>query len=188
MAEPGETGPSLERFRAYLSLLARLRLDLRLRGKVDLSGVVQQTLLEAHQARERLAKMSEAQQAAWLRRALAHNLADEIRKHRTRGRVPVRQQSLEQALEDSSARLEGWLAREESTPSRHAQRQEQLTRLADALARLPDDQRQAVELHHLHGQSLADIGRQLGRSRAAVASLLRRGLKQMREILGPEGG
>ena len=38
----------LERFRAYLQLLARLHLDRRLQGKVDLSGVMQQTLWEAH--------------------------------------------------------------------------------------------------------------------------------------------
>ena len=46
------TPDDLERFRAYLGLLARLEVSQALRDKVDLSGVVQQTLLEAHQGLE----------------------------------------------------------------------------------------------------------------------------------------
>jgi RNA polymerase sigma-70 factor (ECF subfamily) len=100
----------------------------------------------------------------------------------------VREQSLEQALETSSARLEASLGREESTPGRAAVRKEQLARLAEALLRLPDDQRLAVELHHLRGLSLAGVGQRLGRSREAVAGLVFRGLKNLRTLLTERGG
>ena len=55
---------------------------------------------------------------------------------------------------------------------------------------MPEDQRQAVELHHLNGCSVAEVGDRLGRSKASVAGLLRRGLKALREHLTgdlPEG-
>jgi RNA polymerase sigma-70 factor (ECF subfamily) len=179
--------PDLEPFRDYLLLLARLQVDRRLRGKLDPSGVVQETLLEAHQALEQLRGRSRAELLAWLRTALAHNLADEVRKLGAVKRDVAREESLRQALEESSARLEGWLAQEQSSPSRRLERHEQSLRLAAALARLPDRQRQAVELRHLQGLSLAEVAEGLTCSKAAVVGLLHRGVEALRQLLGPEG-
>jgi len=95
----------------------------------------------------------------------------------------AREHSLEAVLDASSARLEAWLAVEQSSPSQQAQRNEQAVRLAEALDRLPEAQREAVVLHYFHGCLVADIGRQLGRSAEAVAGLLHRGLKSLREHL-----
>src|SRR5437764_818388 len=176
-------GRELERFREYLSFLARLQLDPRLQGKVDLSGVIQQTLLEAHQALDQLAHWDEPQKRAWLRKVLAHNLTDEARKLRTAGRDVLREQRLEAALEQSSARIEAWLAADQSSPSQQAMRHEQVARLAEAVAQLPPDQRQAVALPPLRGQPVAEISRQMGRSSGAVGALLVRGLKKLRELL-----
>jgi RNA polymerase sigma-70 factor (ECF subfamily) len=86
-------------------------------------------------------------------------------------------------VENSSARLESWLAAVQSSPSQRVIREEQLLQLAQALAELPAEQRQAVELHHLQGHPVAEVGEMMGRSRAAVVGLLFRGLKKLRQLL-----
>jgi RNA polymerase sigma-70 factor (ECF subfamily) len=179
----GSSDQSLERYREYLGLLARLQVLPGLQAKIDLSGVVQMTLLEAHQCRHQFQGRSEHQRAAWLRRILVNNLADELRKLAADKRDIARERSLEAALEDSSSRLEALLRAEQSSPSQHLLRQEELLQLADALAALPDNQRRAVELHYLKGWPLAQIASDLGSSKPAVAGLLHRGLKSLRERL-----
>lgn len=179
-----DSAQQLEQYRQYLALLARLQLDTRLAGKVDLSGVVQQTLLEAHQARREFRQGSGSHVAAWLRQILAHNLADEVRKFQAQARDPARERSLHEAIDASSLRLNSWLAVDQSSPSQHAMRQEQSLALAAALDELPEEQRMAIELHHLKGQPLAEVAEQMQRSKGAVAALLFRGVKRLRELLG----
>ena len=163
----------LDRYRNYLRLLARLQLDPRLRGKLDPSDLVQQTLLQAHQMRDQFRGTTEAEQAAWLRQILVRTMANAARDLGRLKRDVGRERSLEAAIEDSSMRLEVWLASEQSSPSACAEKNERLLRLAEALEQLPEAQRDAVVLHHLRGLSLAEMAGQLDRSEGAVAGLLR---------------
>jgi RNA polymerase sigma-70 factor (ECF subfamily) len=176
-------GQELERFREYLLLLARLQLDPRWQAKLDPSDLVQQTLLQAHQAWDQFRGHTAAERAAWLRQILARVLSNAVRDLTRAKRDLGRERSLEAALEQSSARLEAWLAAAESSPSESVERHEQLLRLAEALAQLPQDQREAVTLHHLQGRSLAELAQHLNRSESAVAGLLHRGFKKLREVL-----
>ena len=170
----------LEAYRDYLLLLARARVGGRLRAKLDASDIVQQTLLEAHRDR---AQLRGDDPAAWLRKILARKIANAARDLGRARRDAGRERSLEAALDESSARLEAFLAADESSPSLKARRNERVGLLARALAELPDDQREAVVLRHLQGRSLAEISAELNRTPAAVAGLLHRGLDRLRSLM-----
>jgi RNA polymerase sigma-70 factor, ECF subfamily len=181
--EPDVVELDLEQHRDYLRILAQLQFPPDLRGKLDPSDVVQITLLKAHQALGRFRGRTAAELAAWLRQILARTLLNAARDHGRGRRDAALERSLERCVDESSARLGAWLAAEQSSPSQRAQRNEQSMLLVQALARLPEAQREALLLKHCQGWSLAEIGRHLDRSPTAVASLLQRGLRQLREHL-----
>ena len=177
----------LEGYRDYLRLLARLQVGSRLQAKLDASDAAQQAILQAHQSRAQFRGRTEAEWLAWLRAILANVLAAAARRFDTGARDLGRERSLEAELDLSSSRLECLLAADQSSPSEGAVRGEEIRRLAQAMAALPDDQRQVVELHHLRGLAVAEVAAQMGRTRPAVVGLLYRGLKKLRELLRERG-
>ncbi|HTN75537.1 MAG TPA: RNA polymerase factor sigma-70, partial [Pirellulaceae bacterium] len=110
----------LERYRNYLRILAEIQLGSRLRGKVDAADIVQQTMLEAHQGLAKATFNSENERIAWLRKILAHNLLNVARDFGAQKRDVGRERSLSSELDESSARLEQFLASKQSTPSQQA--------------------------------------------------------------------
>lgn len=172
--------PKLDGYRGYLVLLARWHWNPRLQGKLDPSDVVQQTLVQAWQAIDDFRGETEAELRAWLRRILTRCLADLAREFGRDKRDLGKEQTLDAIVDESSRRLEAWLDDQQSSPQDRAERSEQLVLLAEALAELPDAQQAAVTLFHLHGLSVAEIAEQLERTPAAVAGLLKRGLRTLR--------
>src|ERR1700730_5118655 len=85
---------SLEEFRSYLLLLARMQLDPGPKNRIDPSDIVQQTLLEAHAKADQF-HGDDSALAAWLRQALVNNLRDAWRALRKGKRDIRREQYLE---------------------------------------------------------------------------------------------
>lgn len=106
-----------------------------------------------------------------------------MRKVHAERRDVRRERSLEAALGASSARLGAWVVSAGPTPSEHCVRDERAVRLAAALETLPPAQREALILQHWQGWKVAQIAEHLGRTRVAVAGLLKRGLARLREEL-----
>lgn len=178
-----DPGQQLDRFRDYLRLIARLQLPTQLQGKLDPSDLVQQVLLRAYQKLEQFRGQTEAQMAAWLRQILANTLSNAVRDYSRGCRDVALERSLEASIGHSSARIEAWLSADMVSPSEQMERSEQLFRLTESLAKLPDLQRESLILRYCHGCSLGEICERIGRTRPAVASLLRRGLQQLRGAL-----
>jgi RNA polymerase sigma-70 factor (ECF subfamily) len=186
-AERENDGPVVERFRDYLLVLARMQLGAAPRNKLEASDLVQQTLLEAHRKRDQFRGRSEAEMAGWLRQLLAFNLTDAVRAVGRAKRDVARERSLEAALDHSSARLGAWLVADQSSPSQRADCHEQAARLAGVLTQLPEAQHRALLLRYCQDCSIEEISRHLDRTPAAVAGLLKRGLRQLRTLLDDRG-
>lgn len=184
----------LERFRSYLHVLARSELDGPLAARLDASDLVQQSLLEAHRDQGAFRGETLREQAAWLRRILARNLANAVRDQRRQRRDPARERPLDAAdglLDRTEARLGSRLAAAGPSPSSVAASHESLLRLSEHLAALPADQQRAVVLRHWEGASLAEIADRMQRTPASVAGLLHRGLAALRAALAdlhPDAG
>jgi RNA polymerase sigma-70 factor (ECF subfamily) len=181
MSDAANSSVDFEKYRDYLTVLARLQLNPRLQGKVDLSGVVQQTLLDAHLARHQILNHDSDHRLIWLRRVMSNNLADEIRKMNAGKRDVRREQAIPTDLERSSVFLQSWFIGKEPAPSANLHQQERAVKLASALQKLPEFQREALVLQHWNNWTLEQIAKHMGKTTTAVAGLLKRGLRQLRE-------
>ena len=167
----------LDAFREQLLRMAHRHVPAQLQGKVDASDIVQQTLLNAHARRDQFQGKTEAELVGWLRRILANAIVDANRTF-----TGKRDVALERSLESSVTEIasDHAIASDQSTPSGNAIRNEEERRLIEAIHQLPDEQRTAVDLHHLQGYAVSEVARRMQRSEASVAGLLRRGLKALR--------
>jgi RNA polymerase sigma-70 factor (ECF subfamily) len=174
-----------DRYRGYLTALARLQVAARpwLAAKLDASDLVQQTLLQAHAARGQFRGHSPEELVGWLRQLLSRTLANGLRSLGQAKRDVGAERSLEADLDASGSRLDAWLAVDQTSPSQAADAHERAAVLAEAVAALPDDQREVVLAKHCLGLTLAEIAGQTGRTPASVAGLLRRGLQSLRDRL-----
>ena len=173
-------GRAFEACRRYLLLVAGRRLDPELQAKGGASDLVQETFLEAQRDFGRFDGTSESELRAWLRRILINNAGTFARRYCATGKRAI---GLERPLgaHGSSFDPGAGLAGSIPSPSGQAIEQEQAQALQRALARLPEDYRQAVTLRFQGGLSFEEIGRRMDRSAEAARKLWSRAMERLRD-------
>jgi RNA polymerase sigma-70 factor (ECF subfamily) len=172
-------GELLENNRDYLRHLADRLLDDRMGRRIDASDVVQQTCLSVHKQIGEFIGQDAAQFAAWLRQIHERNIRNAVRDQlHTEKRAIDR----EERLADVDAH-----ALRQTTPSQHVVRREDSVRLAQAIAQLVEDEREALRRRYLEGQSVAEIAVAMGLSKDALGRLFKRAMKNAKRHLRDDG-
>ena len=175
-------GTLLERYRGYLLLEGQQRIGAKLAVQCTPSDAVQETFARAVRSFGQFGGVTEAQFTSWLRRIYENYVTDVIRKGVRRAGIAEFGNAM--VPPDGSASFI-WTepATDQTTPSQHYIKGEKALRLAQVLEVLPPDQRDAIRFRHLQGWSLKQISQYMGVSESAVAGLLFRGLKNLRESM-----
>lgn len=168
--------------RSYLGIVARAQIETWLRAKVDASDLVQQTMLEAHRDFERFTGQSDQEWLAWLRRIMAHNAADFVRRYKsTAKRAATRERPIVRGGDQSTYQFEPAAAID--SPSQQLIRADRQLALTDALAQLTPDHQEVILLRNVQRLQFNEIAERMGRSRPAVQMLWMRALKKLEELL-----
>ncbi len=172
---------SIAPLRPWMMMIARREIPDELRGQVDASDIVQQALLDAWRGESKFRGNTHAQRLAWLRVILRRVI---LQNHRnlfaTQKRGLGAERTMADAVARSSLRIEQLAIGREPSPDEAVDGDEQALLVAAALDRLPEVQRQVIQLRHFGHQSYDQIARQLNRSQPAVRMLWVRALVQLR--------
>jgi len=180
-------GGLLETYRDRLRRMVALRLDERLRGRVDPSDVVQETFLEALRRQAEYARDPEPMPPfLWLRFLTLQQLQLVHRRNlKTGARDPRREVSIHAGAfpAPSSAALAAQLLGRDTRASEAALRAERKLRLLEVLETMDAVDREVLVLRHLEQLTNGECARVLGLQESAATKRYLRALKRLREIL-----
>jgi RNA polymerase sigma-70 factor (ECF subfamily) len=157
--------------------IIRLRIDRKLRPKLDSVDVVQDALVQALAGLENFTYKNEGDFLRWLSKIAENKLHDILDKFHAdkrdiRREIPFKK--IEANTEGGSFGIDGPL--QTTTPSVLFSRKEQLDRLESAIDQLKPEYREVIFLSRIERLSHEEIAVKMGKSKGAVAMLLSRAL------------
>jgi RNA polymerase sigma-70 factor (ECF subfamily) len=179
------------RHRDRLRRMVELRLDTRLRGRVDASDVLQDAFLDAAAEVDGYLRGPEMPALLWLRLVVGERMAIYHRKHLgTKMRNASQEVSLDRGRspQASSAALASMLLGRLTSPTAAAVRAELVLQVQKALNALDPLDREVVALRDFEELSRAEVAQVLGISEEAGAKRYIRALKRLKAVLATMPG
>ncbi|MEZ6091880.1 MAG: sigma-70 family RNA polymerase sigma factor [Pirellulaceae bacterium] len=174
---------SVGRLRPWLQMIADRELPDRLRGRVDASDIVQQTLLKAWRGESQFNGQTHEQRLAWLRMIVKNTIRDQQRRlFGTDKRDMRREQLAGDVFADGDPGLDEVAVAREPSVSAALIDAEQRLALERSLMQLSSEHRRVIELRHFKDLSFAEIADEMNKSEPAIRMLWVRALRNLQKI------
>ncbi|MEW6743922.1 MAG: sigma-70 family RNA polymerase sigma factor [Planctomycetota bacterium] len=184
---PEEVGDLLEGYRERLRRMVELRIDPRIRGRIDTSDVIQDAYVEVMDRLPHYRKSPDMPFYLWVRFITGQKLAQLHRRHLGALQRDARRDvdlEIGGAPAASSSVIASALAATGLTsPSGAAMRGEEVARLEKGLESLRPTDREILVLRHFEQLGNSDVARVLGLSEAAASARYWRAARRLREVL-----
>jgi RNA polymerase sigma-70 factor (ECF subfamily) len=172
-------------FYSDIEITVRRNLGADLAAKVEIQDLMQETLVAAYKQFKDFAPTDSSSFRAWLKRIAANRVIDAARKHkRIKRGGQAKHLDVHGITGESLDNVWDWVFAESDSPERPARRAEARDAVQVCLARLPEDQREAVIAFYFEHQDTQEIAERMGRSPGAVRELLRRARANLANDLG----
>ena len=146
-----------------------------LRHHEDALDAVQETMVKIYRARS--SYRPDSRPFTWASRILANHCLDQLRRRRSRPSESL------QAAQETAAGRDLLAGDPRDTPEQHQQRSDFRRRVAEAVATLPESQREVFVLRHFEEMSLEEIAAARGCALGTVKSSLHRAAGAVRDYL-----
>jgi len=149
--------------------IARVRLGQGLRQRMDSGDIVQETFIAALGAFDRFEVRDESSLLQWLSVLLENRIRDASDWNEAARRAAARERPL--VVDGRSGAITMDLAAITLTPAESAAHSEQAEALEEALAALPEQDRELIVLRDYVGMTWEEVAQRLGRPSAAAARM-----------------
>jgi RNA polymerase sigma-70 factor (ECF subfamily) len=176
----------IERHRAAVLRMVQMRLDHKIRRRVDVSDVVQDVMIEANRRLQDYIANPAMPFHLWLRHIAKDRIIDAHRRHRgSQKRSVDREQALAApgANDRSTMDLAVHLCDGELTPAAAATQREMAKRVADAVSQLGDQDGEIIIMRHYEQLTNQEVAQALGLSEPAASMRYLRAVRRLREML-----
>ena len=178
----------LERYTPQLRTLVAMRMDARLRARLDPSDVLQEAFLDAARRLEEYAESPDMPFPAWIRFLVVQRLMAQHRFHLgAQLRDAARERSLAGDWREHSESMAVELAGSFTSPSQAAMRAELQGQLLEALESLAPLDREVLRLRHFEELTNDEVAELLGLTKAGASNRYVRALGRLRSAMGSGG-